>query len=685
MAIYTDKTKEIESQASTQETFPGRSNEGNYFSHLDRRSGAIAQRKLQERGNFNSQHRQLKTFQEMADNYQGSSVSAQLKARTDNNATSQLQGFQSNENNAGLPAPLKSGIESLSGYSMDNVKVHFNSDKPAQLQAHAYTQGSDIHLASGQEKYLPHEAWHVVQQKQGRVKPTTQLKSSQLVNDDTSLEREADIMGARAATLGHQEKTGLSNPLTSRPAAGNSSSPVQLKANEMTTSSHAYPSMKEEIAAQYKQPDGRLDELWNSEDLNRRINKYQSGGLPYHSKAKLSTLDSKDIKKRPPNPDCVSIHGEIGSLEASLRAGVTDKPYDGGHLIAFNFMAAKANDYQNVAPQGKKLNNGPFSLWEDKVLGKAISETGDMLNQKGVGDIPHLFHYDVFVSYPMSSYSVSKETLIQSKLAPVEHANDMPEKFNLFKRIPLHWSAHAQPLALPSANDMAINERPNTPFLSDPTSDYGIVRGDTPNQNFSGRGPSSIVSRLNYSVEGELSEGTIQKVVRAPAQLINNPKIKKFTTLVALAEGNNGEAIMTWLLEELYFDTKSKTKLETVMDRIGMKKSKTTNKALSFRIINSDFNGELGILTPQAISAEFDAIANGQEPNFKEAMIEVIDASLQLAGTVQGLTNDKKKSKPVPTNANTLDFTTAVELSPAESQLPKYSLFRFEASDTQPG
>jgi len=51
--------------------------------------------------------------------------------------------------------------------------VHYNSDKPAQLQAHAYAQGTDIHLASGQEKHLPHEAWHVVQQKQGRVKPTT--------------------------------------------------------------------------------------------------------------------------------------------------------------------------------------------------------------------------------------------------------------------------------------------------------------------------------------------------------------------------------------------------------------------------------------------------------------------------------------------------------------------------------
>ena len=83
---------------------------------------------------------------------------------------------------------------------MDDVKVHYNSDKPAQLQAHAYAQGTDIHLAKGQEKHLPHEAWHVVQQKQGRVEPTLQMKGKVNINDDVALENEADIMGAKAIT-----------------------------------------------------------------------------------------------------------------------------------------------------------------------------------------------------------------------------------------------------------------------------------------------------------------------------------------------------------------------------------------------------------------------------------------------------------------------------------------------------
>jgi hypothetical protein len=103
-----------------------------------------------------------------------------------------------NADRSGLPAQLKTGVENLSGYSMDDVKVHYNSDKPAQLKALAYAQGNEIHLATGQEKHLPHEAWHVAQQKQGRVKPTLQMKSGVNVNNDAGLEKEADVMGEKS-------------------------------------------------------------------------------------------------------------------------------------------------------------------------------------------------------------------------------------------------------------------------------------------------------------------------------------------------------------------------------------------------------------------------------------------------------------------------------------------------------
>jgi hypothetical protein len=150
---------------------------------VDNRPEVLFQRKLQEKADSSTVVNETSQLQAIADNF-----------------IYQNQPLQRKENTTGLPDDLKSGIENLSGYSMDDVKVHRNSDKPKQLQAHAYAQGTEIHLGSGQEKHLPHEAWHVVQQKQGRVKPTTQLAGGAQINDNDSLENEATKMGNKAST-----------------------------------------------------------------------------------------------------------------------------------------------------------------------------------------------------------------------------------------------------------------------------------------------------------------------------------------------------------------------------------------------------------------------------------------------------------------------------------------------------
>ena len=134
-----------------------------------------------------------------------------------------------NEN--GLPAQLKAGIESLSGMDLAAVRVHRNSGKPAQLQAHAYAHGNDIHLGPGQERHLPHEAWHVVQQAQGRVRPTLQMAGGVSVNDDRALEREADLMGAQALRVGQlQQKDGTAGALDLSPLLRRSGPSMQLQA-----------------------------------------------------------------------------------------------------------------------------------------------------------------------------------------------------------------------------------------------------------------------------------------------------------------------------------------------------------------------------------------------------------------------------------------------------------------------
>ena len=125
-------------------------------------------------------------------------------------------------NDTGLPDNLKTGIENLSGFSMDDVKVHYNSSAPAQLQALAYAQGTNIHLAPGQERHLPHEAWHVVQQKQARVNATRQFMGKTAINDDVSLEQEANVMGAKALQMKSAEQPGELNdvPIWSNSCAG---------------------------------------------------------------------------------------------------------------------------------------------------------------------------------------------------------------------------------------------------------------------------------------------------------------------------------------------------------------------------------------------------------------------------------------------------------------------------------
>ncbi|WP_299672886.1 DUF4157 domain-containing protein [uncultured Roseobacter sp.] len=142
----------------------------------------------------NAQGGGLGALQRKAD----SSVVVQRLTRWSGGGVAQRQPHEE-ETAGGLPAALKGGVESLSGVDMSDVKVQYNSSKPAQIQAHAYAQGTDIHLAAGQEKHLPHEAWHVAQQKQGRVQATTQMRGVS-INDDAALEREADTMGAKAAS-----------------------------------------------------------------------------------------------------------------------------------------------------------------------------------------------------------------------------------------------------------------------------------------------------------------------------------------------------------------------------------------------------------------------------------------------------------------------------------------------------
>lgn len=101
-------------------------------------------------------------------------------------------------NNTGLPDNLKSGIESLSGLSMDSVRVHYNSSQPTQLNALAYVQGNDIHVAPGQAIHMPHEAMPEHTPDMVRDHPPAQKKAKHDDPTEPATEQVEEVMGGRA-------------------------------------------------------------------------------------------------------------------------------------------------------------------------------------------------------------------------------------------------------------------------------------------------------------------------------------------------------------------------------------------------------------------------------------------------------------------------------------------------------
>jgi hypothetical protein len=105
-----------------------------------------------------------------------------------------------------LPEEVRGKMESAIGTDFSEVRVHANSGKAVEAGALAYTQGADLHFAPGQydpnskkgQELLAHELTHVQQQSEGRVKSTGEVAGMPL-NDDKSLEKEADDVAARAA------------------------------------------------------------------------------------------------------------------------------------------------------------------------------------------------------------------------------------------------------------------------------------------------------------------------------------------------------------------------------------------------------------------------------------------------------------------------------------------------------
>jgi hypothetical protein len=181
-------------------------------------------------------------------------------------------------NRTGMPGPLKSGLEDLSGMDLSGMRVQYSSPKPAQLNALAYTHGQEIHVAPGQERHLPHEGWHAVQQMQGRVRPTMQAKGVS-INDDAGLEREADVLGTKALQMTGSDQVATRStswvsksllrrkraaspfPVPKSPLADTSSALVQEDVIQVSDSKPSAPSVQRKVTINGKETDSIIGYL----------------------------------------------------------------------------------------------------------------------------------------------------------------------------------------------------------------------------------------------------------------------------------------------------------------------------------------------------------------------------------------------------------------------------------------
>ncbi|WP_052306493.1 eCIS core domain-containing protein [Candidatus Regiella insecticola] len=277
-------------------------------------------------------------------------------------------------NNTHLPEPLKTNMESLSGVDLSNVKIHHNSEKPLQLNALAYAQGSNIYLGAGQERHLPHEAWHVVQQKQGRVKPTLQMKTGIGINDDATLEKEATQWGEKAKhctpdedlSLPRRKVVGDSQVVQRRvtkfkPDQSDSKNTIAGVLQELRADSNDYLNQIYEPTVDIKKND---KQVIRAKQVTATIAPPFLEGERGHT-----TTDYKNVK-------------ELGKWEHLASTSTLDRKLDTGHLIADTFFLdtgdtfVKANSYvaENLAPQDTSENTGTYKSKETEIKTRLLAE-----------------------------------------------------------------------------------------------------------------------------------------------------------------------------------------------------------------------------------------------------------------------------------------------------------------------
>jgi hypothetical protein len=354
-------------------------------------------------------------------------VARQIEARRAPANSSTLEGGA-----GGLPEPLVGGIQALSGLDLSDVRVVRRSEKPPSLGALACASDRRIDLAAGEERHLPHEAWHVVQQRQGRVARTSYVGRTP-INDDPALEREADLMGVRAA------RAERSTPVVARRRRHTRTSPTQLKSTIATAPVQANaPTPVRSLSNAFRPyfAAARRAELYTFEGLGLVDPSTYAGSWDRAgtATARIDPNSSADGSDR--DNAVIGPYGHFGAMERAIfgrqRLGNT---YDGGHLVEHTLMEAKDADvHGNIAPQeNRNFNQGLMRGWE------AVAES--LMGAK------IWFDYTVSVKYSQPSYVRTGQELLAAGvlpdlakwLTPTDWSNLLAQAVTFSRWVPYRW------------------------------------------------------------------------------------------------------------------------------------------------------------------------------------------------------------------------------------------------------
>ncbi len=264
-------------------------------------------------------------------------------------------------NATGIPEQMKLGFENHSGLSFDNVRVDYYSDKPARVNALAYTQGNRVFIGPGQERHLGHELGHVVQQKLGMVQ-STGMVGGLAYNDSPRLEREADRIAVQSKYVAISGE----NNREARLVTAGENTPVQRKIGmEFQTFEGEWNIKKLKSGRTTSQAEVRGKDSSDKETVSLNMGSLEPAGRDEIEKFRQSkftiTGDGSDLEyiteafdERTEKAKLVNAAKKAGNIHKSIREGSLQIPRVETSLIGNNFYRLKkGEDYYYINKNGE--------------------------------------------------------------------------------------------------------------------------------------------------------------------------------------------------------------------------------------------------------------------------------------------------------------------------------------------